>query len=141
MSWPSTVKPYAAAPVEGLSSWSRITLTILERPPHRLDHGRHSRLEIAFDHIEDVMRLDPEIDDYNRRIVAEIKTSGTTLIRRYGVGSINAALILGEVGDVSRFPNRHHFASYTGTSPISASSPRSAPTTSSASRYGQTSTF
>jgi transposase len=99
------------------------------------------RLEIAFDHIEDVMRLDRKIGDYNRRIVAEIKICGTTLIRLYGVGPINAALILGEVGDVSRFPNRDHFASYTGTSPISASSPISAPTTSSASRYGQTSTF
>jgi len=86
------------------------------------DPANEMRLEIAFDHIEDVMRLDRKIDDYNRRIVADIKTCGTTLIRLYGVGPINAALILGEVGDVSRFPNRDHFASYTGTSPISASS-------------------
>ena len=40
------------------------------------------------------MRLDREIDDDNRRIVAEIKTCGTTLIRLYGVGTINAALCL-----------------------------------------------
>ena len=86
------------------------------------DPANVMRLEIAFDHIEDVMRLDRKIDDYNRRIVTDVKTCGTTLIRLYGVGPINAALILGEVGDVSRFPNRNHFASYTGTSPISASS-------------------
>jgi transposase len=80
------------------------------------------RLEIAIDHIEDAMRLDRKIDDYNKRIVTEIKTSGTTLTRVYGVGPINAAVILGEVGDVSRFPSRDHFASYSGTAPISASS-------------------
>jgi len=86
------------------------------------DPANAMRLEIAFDHIEDVMRLDRKIDDYNRRIVTEIKNSGTTLTRVYGVGPINAAVILGEVGDVSRFPSRDHFASYSGVAPISASS-------------------
>ena len=83
------------------------------------DPANEMRLEIAIDHIEDVMRLDRKIDDYNRRIVTEIKNSGTTLTRLYGVEPIKAAVILGEVGDVSTFPNRDHFASYTGTSPIS----------------------
>jgi transposase len=32
------------------------------------------------------------------------------------------ALILGEVGDVRRFPSKAHFASYTGTAPIDVSS-------------------
>lgn len=57
------------------------------------DPANEMRLEIAFDHIEDVMRLDRKIDDYNRRIVTEIKTCGTTLIRLYGVGPISAAVI------------------------------------------------
>ena len=86
------------------------------------DPANEMRLEIAIDHIEDVMRLDRKIDDYNKRIVTEVKTSGTTLTRVYGVGPINAAVILGEVGDASRFPSRDHFASYSGTAPISASS-------------------
>ena len=64
------------------------------------------------------MRLDRKIDDHNRRIVAEVETCATTLIRLYGFGPINAALILGEVGDVSRSPNRDHFASSAGISPI-----------------------
>ena len=38
------------------------------------DPANVMRLEIAFDHIEDVMRLDRKIDDYNRRIVAEVKS-------------------------------------------------------------------
>ena len=46
----------------------------------------------------------------------------TTLREFNGVGPINAAKILAEVGDVRRFPNRHHFASYTGTAPVDVSS-------------------
>lgn len=38
------------------------------------------------------------------------------------MGPVNAGLILGEVGDVSRFPTRNHFASYTGTAPVAVSS-------------------
>jgi transposase len=38
------------------------------------------------------------------------------------VGPILAATILGTVGDVGRFPSRGHFASYSGTAPVEASS-------------------
>ncbi|MGB8652249.1 MAG: transposase [Mycobacteriales bacterium] len=40
----------------------------------------------------------------------------------FGLGAVTSAMILGEVGDVRRFPSKHHFASYTGTAPIDASS-------------------
>ena len=33
-----------------------------------------------------------------------------------------AAKLLGHAGDISRFPDRDHFASYTGTAPVEASS-------------------
>jgi transposase len=39
-----------------------------------------------------------------------------------GVGPIVAALVLGHSGDISRFKNRDHYASYNGTAPIDASS-------------------
>ena len=45
------------------------------------DPANEMRLEIAIDHIEDVMRLDRKIDDYTRRIVTEVKASNTTLTR------------------------------------------------------------
>jgi transposase len=51
------------------------------------------------------------------KIHAAVTESGTTLTRIYGVGPLTAGLILGEVGDVSRFPTRNHLASYTGTAP------------------------
>jgi hypothetical protein len=40
----------------------------------------------------------------------------------HGIGPAGAARILADVGDVARFPGRNHFASWTGTAPIDASS-------------------
>jgi transposase len=80
------------------------------------------RVELALDHIEDIRCFDRRIDEATLKIHAAVKASGTTLTRIYGVGPLNAGLILGEIGDVSRFPSRDHFASYTGTAPIAVSS-------------------
>jgi transposase len=38
------------------------------------------------------------------------------------LGTISAAKIIGIVGDIDRFPSSGHFASYTGTAPLDASS-------------------
>ena len=40
----------------------------------------------------------------------------------FGVGAIVAATVIGDVGDISRFPTRDHFAAYNGTAPIEVSS-------------------
>ena len=40
----------------------------------------------------------------------------------HGIGPAGAARILADVGDIARFPNRAHFASWTGTATIDASS-------------------
>ena len=58
----------------------------------------------------------------DERIREEVEASGTTLTEVFGVGSILAAKIVGIVGDVGRFPNKEHFASYAGVAPIEASS-------------------
>ena len=81
-----------------------------------------TRVEIARDHIDDLRRIDRRLDDVTAKITAAVKASGSTVIRVFGVGAVNAGIILGEVGDISRFPNRDHFASYTGTAPIAVSS-------------------
>ena len=81
-----------------------------------------ARVEIALEHIGDIARLDLKIDEATRRINTAIKASGTTLTRIYGIGPVNAAVILGEVGDAARFANRDRFASYCGTAPIAVSS-------------------
>jgi transposase len=69
-----------------------------------------------------VRTLDRKIADLNERIEAEVEASGTTLTQIFGVGPILAARIIGTVGDVGRFPTKAHFASYSGTAPVEASS-------------------
>ncbi len=80
------------------------------------------RVELAWDHVDDLRRIDAKIDTITLKIHAAVKASGSTVVRIYGVGVVNAGLILGEVGDIGRFPSRNHFASYCGTAPIAVSS-------------------
>jgi transposase len=66
--------------------------------------------------------------NYTRRKAAdkELKTllaaTGTGLLDLHGIGPSGAARLLVEVGDITRFPDRNHFASWTGTAPVDASS-------------------
>ena len=65
---------------------------------------------------------------YTRRKAADkelkvlLAQTGTGLLGLHGIGPSGAARLLVEVGDVTRFPDRNHFASWTGTAPIDASS-------------------
>ncbi len=55
----------------------------------------------------------------SRELVA---ATGTGLLDLHGIGPSGAARLLVEVGDITRFPDRGHFASWNGTAPIDASS-------------------
>ena len=80
------------------------------------------RRQLASEALRDVRTLDRKIADLDERIEAEIEASGTTLTQIFGIGPILAARIIGTVGDVMRFPTKAHFASYSGTAPLEASS-------------------
>ena len=80
------------------------------------------RRRLASEILRDVRTLDRKIADLNGRIEAEVEASGTTLTEIFGMGPILAARIIGTVGDVGRFPTKAHFASYSGTAPVEASS-------------------
>src|SRR4051812_36287063 len=80
------------------------------------------RRRLASEILRDVRTLDRKIADLNRCIEAEVEASGTTLTQIFGIGPILAARIMGTVGDVGRFPSKAHFASYSGTAPLEASS-------------------
>ena len=80
------------------------------------------RRRLASEVLRDVRTLDRKIADLNGRIEAEVEASGTTLTQIFGIGPILAARIIGTVGDVGRFPTKAHFASYSGTAPLEASS-------------------
>jgi transposase len=80
------------------------------------------RKRLALGYIADVRRLDAEIADSKARIIKAVRASGTSVVELNGVGPIVAALLLGHSGDMARFKNRDHYASYNGTAPVDASS-------------------
>jgi transposase len=86
--------------------------------------GSSSRVRrgLASEVLRDVRTLDRKIADLNERIESEVEASGTTLTEIFGIGPILAARIIGAVGNVGRFPTKAHFASYSGTAPVEASS-------------------
>ena len=51
-----------------------------------------------------------------------VTASGSGLVELCGIAHLNAARILGEVGDIRRFATRDAFAAANGTAPIPASS-------------------
>jgi transposase len=80
------------------------------------------RRRLASEILHDVRTLDRKILDLNERIEAEVEASGTTLTEIFGIGPILAARIIGTAGNVERFPSKAHFASYSGTAPVEATS-------------------
>ena len=80
------------------------------------------RRRLASEVLRDIRTLEQKIASLNERIEAEVEASGTTLTEIFGVGPILAAKIIGTVGSVARFPTKAHFASYSGTAPLEASS-------------------
>jgi transposase len=81
-----------------------------------------TRWQLATELVADVRQLDQRIAALEARIKAAVAQSNTSLVQLFGVGPVLAARFLGEVGDVRRFPSKHHFAAHTGTAPLEASS-------------------
>jgi len=80
------------------------------------------RLELAWEIVDDIRRLDAKQKRSKQRIVAAVDASGTCLVDIYGVGPIIAATIIGYSGNVRRFATAGHYAAYNGTAPIEFSS-------------------
>jgi hypothetical protein len=81
-----------------------------------------TRWQLATDLVADVRELEQRIAAVEARIKTAVAQANTSLVELLGVGPVLAATFLGEVGDVGRFPSRHHFAAHTGTAPLEASS-------------------
>jgi transposase len=81
-----------------------------------------ARWELAAALIEDLRRTDARLRETRKKLAAAVRASGTSLTALSGVGPVIAAVIIGEVRDVSRFKNRDHFAACNGTAPIEVSS-------------------
>jgi transposase len=81
-----------------------------------------ARRELAAAYVEDLRRIDDQLRDTKKRLDAAVRASGTSLTGLFGAGPVVAGIVIGEVRDVSRFPDRDHFAAYNGTAPIEVSS-------------------
>ncbi len=81
-----------------------------------------ARHELAVDLVADLDRLRVQRHEARQRISAAVTASKTTLTDLFGVGPIIAATVIGDVGDIARFPTRDRFAAYNGTAPIEVSS-------------------
>jgi transposase len=80
-----------------------------------------ARKQLALDDVGDVERLDGDVKAIKASIGKVIAEHPSQVSAIRGVGPVLTAVILGEVGDVRRFPSKAHFASYTGTAPIDVS--------------------
>jgi transposase len=83
--------------------------------------GRTIR-RMAAEEIADLVAVDTKLKAIKKELKAAVAVRGSHLMDLFGVGPAGAARILCDVGDVTRFPDRNHFASWTGTAPLDASS-------------------
>ena len=81
-----------------------------------------ARAELAAEFLADLRHLDGQLRDTRKKLAAAVRASGTTLTQVFGVGPVIAGTVIGDVGEVARFPGRDHFASYNGTAPVEVSS-------------------
>ena len=89
------------------------------RPRDQL--GR-TRRRLAADLLADLAQIEARLKKLKSELKQAVLARGSGLMDIYGIGPAGAARILADVGDVARFPDRNHFASWTGTAPIDASS-------------------
>lgn len=80
------------------------------------------RLVTARQLLDEVRALDAARAEVRRRHLTALEASNTTVTEVYGIGPLMAAIIIGRVVDVRRFPTSGHFARHNGTAPIEASS-------------------
>jgi hypothetical protein len=86
------------------------------------DIAGKARRRVAAELIGDLERIYARKKAANKELKELVAETGTTLMDLHGIGPSGAARLLVEVGDITRFPNRAHFASWNGTAPIDASS-------------------
>jgi transposase len=106
------------APVKkSTAQYQALLATVRPRDP-----AGKTRRRMAAEELADLGRLDVKLKAMKAELKAAVLASGSHLMDIHGIGPAGAARILADVGDVARFPDRGHFASWTGTAPIDASS-------------------
>jgi transposase len=86
------------------------------------DPAGKMRRRMAAGELAGLARYDAKLKTMKAELKATVQARGSRLMDIHGIGPAGAARILADVGDIARFPDRNHFASWTGTAPIDASS-------------------
>ena len=86
------------------------------------DQVGKTRRRLAAELVGDLEQIYARKKAADKELKALVVATGTGLLDLHGIGPSGAARLLVEVGDITRFPDRNHFASWTGTAPIDASS-------------------
>jgi len=81
-----------------------------------------TRRRLAAELVGDLEQIYTRKKAADKELRALLAQTGTGLLDLHGIGPSGAARLLVEVGDITRFPDRNHFASWTGTAPVDASS-------------------
>jgi transposase len=81
-----------------------------------------TRRQLTAELITELATLDKKIKAADKQLTELLSETGTGLLDLYGIGPSGAARLLGDIGDINRFPTAGHFASWNGTAPIDASS-------------------
>jgi len=80
------------------------------------------RISAARQLLDEIGLLDAARVEVRARTSVIVTASASTVTGIHGIGPLTAAIIIGRVGDVRRFPTAGHFARHNGTAPIEASS-------------------
>jgi transposase len=86
------------------------------------DAAGKARRRVAAELIADLERIYTRKKAADKELRELINETGTSLMSLNGIGPSGAARLLIDVGDITRFPTKGHFASWNGTAPLDASS-------------------
>jgi transposase len=86
------------------------------------DAAGKTRRRVASELIGDLERVYARKKAADKELRELLAATETSLLDLPGIGPSGAARLLVEVSDITRFPDRNHFASWNGTAPIDASS-------------------
>jgi transposase len=86
------------------------------------DTAGKTRRRVAAELIADLERIYTRKKAADKELRELIQATGTALMTLNGIGPSGAARLLIDVGDITRFPTKGHFASWNGTAPLGASS-------------------
>lgn len=89
------------------------------RPATAAARARH---QLATVHAGDMHHLDLQLRGTRAELADAVKAPGTCTAGIYGAGPVIAAVVIGDVEDITRFAARDSFASCNGTAPMEVSS-------------------